>query len=35
MWLASADNNATAVASMTFDPATRSFLQDYIRNPPR
>jgi hypothetical protein len=35
MWLAAADNNTTAVRSMTFDPATRSFLQDYIKNPPR
>jgi hypothetical protein len=34
IWLASIDNNATAVRSMTFDPATRSFLQDYIKNPP-
>jgi hypothetical protein len=35
VWLASADNNATAVRSMTFDAATRSFLQDYIKNPPK
>jgi tripartite-type tricarboxylate transporter receptor subunit TctC len=35
VWLASADNNTTAVRSMTFDPATRSFLQDYIKNPPK
>jgi tripartite-type tricarboxylate transporter receptor subunit TctC len=34
-WLASADNNATAIRSMTFDSATRSYLQDYIRNPPK
>jgi hypothetical protein len=35
VWLASADNNTTAMRSMTFDPATRSFLQDYIKNPPK
>jgi hypothetical protein len=35
VWLASADNNTTAVRSMTFDSATRSFLQDYIKNPPK
>jgi hypothetical protein len=35
VWLASADNNTTAVRSMTFDSGTRSFLQDYIKNPPK
>jgi hypothetical protein len=35
VWLASADNNTTAARSMTFDSATRSFLQDYIKNPPK
>jgi hypothetical protein len=35
VWLASADNNTTAMRSMTFYPATRSFLQDYIKNPPK
>jgi hypothetical protein len=34
VWLASADNNATAIRSMTFDPATRAFLQDYIKKAP-
>jgi hypothetical protein len=35
VWLASADNNTTAVQTMTFDQTTRSFLQDYIKNPPK
>jgi len=35
VWLASADNNATAMRSMTLDQATRSFLLDYIKNPPK
>jgi hypothetical protein len=35
VWLASADNNMTGVRSMTFDSATRSFLQDYIKSPPK
>jgi len=34
-WLASADNNTTAIRSMTLDQATRSFLLDYIKNPPK
>jgi tripartite-type tricarboxylate transporter receptor subunit TctC len=35
VWLASANNNTTAARSMTFDQATRAFLQDYIKNPPK
>jgi hypothetical protein len=33
VWRAAADNNAVAARSMTLDPATRTFLQDYIKNP--
>jgi hypothetical protein len=35
VWIASPDNNAMAVRSMTFDSSTRSFLQNYIKNPPK
>jgi len=35
VWLASPDNNAIAARSMTLDPATRAFLHDYIKNPPK
>jgi hypothetical protein len=32
VWRAAADNNAVAARSMTLSPATRTFLQDYIKN---
>src|SRR5262245_12630330 len=35
VWRAAADNNAVAARSMTLEPATRAFLQNYIKNPPR
>jgi hypothetical protein len=35
VWRAEADNNAVAARSITLDAATRAFLQDYIKNPPK
>lgn len=35
IWRAEADNNAVAARSITLDGATRAFLQDYIKNPPK
>jgi hypothetical protein len=35
VWRAGADNNAVAARSMTLDAATRAFLRDYIKNPPK
>jgi tripartite-type tricarboxylate transporter receptor subunit TctC len=35
VWRAEADNNVVAARSMTLDPATRTFLQDFIKNPPK
>jgi hypothetical protein len=35
VWRAEADNNAIAARSITLDAATKAFLQDYIKNPPK
>jgi hypothetical protein len=35
IWRAEADNNAVAARAITLDAATRAFLQDYIKNPPK
>ena len=35
VWQTSPDNNAIAARSMTIAPATRTFIQDYIKNPPK
>lgn len=35
IWRADADNNQVAVRSMTMAPEIRTFLQEYIKNPPK
>jgi hypothetical protein len=35
LWQASTDNNATAQRAMTIRPEVRTFLLDYIKNPPK
>ena len=35
VWIAAPNNNDVAARSMTLDPATRAFLINYIKNPPK